>query len=603
MRPFLTAYRNVLPLVLALSLAAGCGDSPQSTGADKSHTGANGLGHGSGAGSLPSTNQIKVVEEAQLTAITNQFAAAQQAQAELINKLLTRIDELEKKDTAHIAAVQAAQTQQSAQAVQVRAQEEQAQKLTQQIVELKSKVGSLEAGKVLPEIALTPDDAPTTREIDQKIRIVERNNELAAEAAATKAKESPKLSVGANGFTLSSADTNFVLKLRGLVQLDSRTFFDDNELSKANDGFLLRRARPIFEGTLFRDIDFALVPEFGGSGTPSIFDAYLNYRYKPELQLRAGKFKTPVGLEQLQSDSTLPFNERSLVSSLVPNRNVGVQLWGDAFDGIVSYAGGVFNGSGDGRNSGNVDVDDDKEFAGRIFVHPLKQSGITGLQGLGIGLGGSYSQVDSNAASLPNTTGGTLPGYATDGQQQFFAYNPAQGVVVADGKQWRLSPQLSYLVGPFGLIGEYALSHQSVYNSFSQEKAGLTHKGWQLSAQWVLTGEEASFNGINPKRPFNPSTGSWGAWQLVGRYGQLDIDDDAFPVFSNPTLSAHSATAWAVGVNWWLNKNARVLASFSHTTFDGGGSFDPLNSTTFVPPATVTAQDESVFFTRLQLSF
>lgn len=602
MRPYLFAGRVLAPLAVVSSLLSGCGDASNQKPTDAPNAGTTGVAGGAGSAVAP-TNQVKVVDETQLAAITNQFATAQQAQAELISKLLSRIDELEKKDAANVAAIQTSQAAQTAQAALVKAQEQQAQTLSQQLTELKSKVGSLEAGKVLPEIALTPDDAPTTRELDQKIRIAERNNELAAEAAAAKAKESPKLSVGTGGFALASADTNFVLKLRGLVQLDSRTLFDDNRLSRANDGFLLRRARPIFEGTLFRDLDFSFVPEFGGSGNVSIFDAYLNYRYRPELQLRAGKFKTPAGLEQLQSDATLPFNERSLVSSLLPNRNVGVQLWGDAFDGLLSYAAGVFNGTGDGRNSGNVDVDDDKEFAGRLFVQPLKQSGLTGLQGFGFGLGGSYSQVTSNAASLPNTTGGTLPGYATDGQQQFFAYNPAQGTVVADGAQWRLSPQFSYLVGPFGLLGEYAISHQSVYNSFTQARTELEHKGWQISAQWVLTGEAASFNGITPNRPFNLGNGGWGAWQLVGRYGQLDIDNDAFQGFSNPALSARSATSWAVGINWWLNRNARILTSFSHTSFEGGGGFNPIDSTTFVPPATVTAQDENVFFTRLQLSF
>ena len=45
------------------------------------------------------------------------------------------------------------------------------------------------------------------------------------------------------------------------------------------------------------------------------------------------------------------------------------------------------------------------------------------------------------------------------------------------------------------------------------------------------------------------------------------------------------------------------MTSVSHTKFDGGGAFHPLDSSTLVPPATVTAQDENVFLTRLQLAF
>src|SRR4029077_12787309 len=115
--------------------------------------------------------------------------------------------------------------------------------------------------------------------------------------------------------------------------------------------------------------------------------------------------------------------------------------------------------------SNNSDFGDDKEFAARLFLQPFKRTSLTALQGIGFGVGGSYSQISSNTLGLPNTTGGTLPGYATDGQQQFFAYNPVIGTVVANGPHWRFSPQASYLKGPFGLLGEYALSHQGVLNN------------------------------------------------------------------------------------------------------------------------------------------
>ena len=466
------------------------------------------------------------------------------------------------------------------------------------ITELEGKVGSLQGGRVLPEITVSAEDGPTAGELDQKIRVIARQNELAVEAAEAKAKEAPKLSIGANGFALSSADTNFVFRLKGLVQLDSRSFFDDNPGLQGNDGFFLRRARPIIEGTLFRDLDFQFVPDFGGSSV-QIFDANLNYRYRPGLQLKAGKFKGPVGFENLQSDATLPFNERSLVTDFVASRNIGAQLWGDLLEGRLGYAVGVFNGSGDGRNPNNSDFSDDKEFAARVSLQPFKNSTLRALDGLGFGVGGAYSQVSSNASGLPGSTGGTLPGYATPGQQQFFAYNPVVGTVVADGPHWRVSPYLSYVHGPFGLLGEYAITHQGVLNNLSLRSAELDHTAWQVSAQWVLTGEPASFTGITPSRPFDPSNGGWGAWQLVGRFGQLDIDDGAFQGFSNPANSASGATSWAVGINWWLNKNLRLLTSFSQTTFNGGG----LDTLTLAPPAAVTSQAESAFFTRLQLAF
>jgi len=48
-----------------------------------------------------------------------------------------------------------------------------------------------------------------------------------------------------------------------------------------------------------------------------------------------------------------------------------VQLWGDINGGVLSYAVGIFDGVGDARNTGNSNVDNDGEFAGRLFSLPF----------------------------------------------------------------------------------------------------------------------------------------------------------------------------------------------------------------------------------------
>lgn len=58
-------------------------------------------------------------------------------------------------------------------------------------------------------------------------------------------------------------------------------------------------------------------------------------------------------------------------------------------------------------------------------------------------------------------------------------------------------------------------------------------------------------------------------------------------------VPAGSAEGWSVGLNWYLNRNVRVNASFAHTHFDGGGGVG--NSA----PAAVTRRDENVMFTRV----
>jgi phosphate-selective porin OprO/OprP len=286
----------------------------------------------------------------------------------------------------------------------------------------------------------------------------------------------------------------------------------------------------------------------------------------------------------------------------VPNRDVGFEMHGDLFSGRVSYASGIFNGTSDGANSGNVDFADGRAFVGRLFFQPFKESSSPALQGFGFGVAGSYETMSAmNTAGLPSNTGGSLPGYFTDGQQQFFAYNPAdKAVVVATDDHWRLSPQGYYYYGPFGLLGEYVVSDQMVKRSGVApfDSAHLRNTAWEVSASWVLTGEDAAYTGgVVPRHPFNPAHGGWGAWQLVGRYAELDIDPAAFPLFADPTTSARSASAWSVGLNWYLNRNVRVDTSFSHTAFSGGGGAGSS------VPATVTRKPENVLFTRIQLAF
>jgi phosphate-selective porin OprO and OprP len=73
------------------------------------------------------------------------------------------------------------------------------------------------------------------------------------------------------------------LKLRGLLHADARWFFEGESASN-NDTFLLRRVRPIVEGTAFNIFDFRFTPDFG-NGKTVIQDAYVDARFLPWLQL------------------------------------------------------------------------------------------------------------------------------------------------------------------------------------------------------------------------------------------------------------------------------------------------------------------------------
>jgi phosphate-selective porin OprO and OprP len=425
--------------------------------------------------------------------------------------------------------------------------------------------------------------------LKQQIHVLEgkvdalEHQQRAQPAPQVAAKPSAGLTVGSDGLNFRSANSNFVAGLHAWVQVDSRTFFQD-EHTPGIDGFLLRRARLIFTGTLFHDFDYNLTPEFAGSA-PQILDAYLNYHYRPEFQVEMGKFKPPVGLEALEPDIYTFFNERSVVSDLAPYRDIGAELHGDVLGGVFSYAGGIFNGLPDLTTTTiNANYENDLAFGCRIFVSPFKQTTIAPLKGFGAGISGSYEYDHTNAAAA-----GLTPGYTTDGQQKFFTY---ASTTSPDGPHWRISPQGYYYWGPLGIMGEYIISDQRVEKTTAPIATGDMHNSaWEISGGWVLTGEKDSYQGVTPRHPFSIENGGWGAWQIVGRYARLNVDDAAFPTFASVTASASRAEAWSVGLNWYLNTNLRANLSFSRTTFDGGSA----NSATQKP--------EEVLFTRVQLAF
>jgi phosphate-selective porin OprO/OprP len=431
---------------------------------------------------------------------------------------------------------------------------------------------------------------------EQKIRVLERKLELSEEAAQATASSAPVVRANPKqGFRLQSADGANVARLRGLLHFDGRRFFDDITAETA-DTWLLRRVRPTLEGTLNGIFDYRFTPDFAG-GRTIILDAFVAARLAPWATITAGKFKVPVGLERLVSASDLRFIERGFPTSLVPNRDLGVQLGGDIAEGVVNYSIGYFNGVSDGGSSdasGDVENDTTGDWAARVFFQPFLNSDNFALRGLGFGVAGTY--VDSTGSATTTL----LPGYRTPGQQTFFTYRSttttASGTF-ADGERVRFTPQAYYSIGSFGLLGEYVTVSQEVSRATpgsGLRSAKLEHSAWQLQLAWFLTGEDEQFKGYTPGSVFSPKDGKWGAFELVARYHELDIDDDAFvggeDSFANPATAASKASAWGVGVNWYLNQNYKWSLNYDVTSFDGGA-------------ATGDRPDEKALFTRFAVAF
>ena len=397
----------------------------------------------------------------------------------------------------------------------------------------------------------------------------------------------PKIKIDDTGFTFASADQANFIKLHGLVQLDSRWFLDNDGISN-NDGFLIRRARLIFEGGFNKIYSFLLVPEFGGGGSgtsnaPVIYDANLGLALSPALKFTAGKFKSPIGQEMLQNDAVLLFTERSIANNLVPFRDVGLMASGDLFGGTLSYNLALLNGGADATYTSNVALDNNKDAVARLIAKPFRNDKDSPLHGLGFGIAGSHGS--------HNQSSGLTTGYKSDGQQTFFTYNSS---VVPYGDSWRVAPQANYYECPISLLTEYTKSAVNVLSGKTQSE--LQNHAWQVAAGWVLTGENAAYEGVKPNSPFSPGHGTWGAWELAARVGELKIDPKAFSVFANPAASASSVDAWGIGLNWYLSKTVRVILDYFQNDFG-----HPVAVATFTNP--VIAQEEKAIVTRFQVGF
>lgn len=428
-------------------------------------------------------------------------------------------------------------------------------------------------------------------ELEQKVKIQERKLEIDKEAATEKAKTASSVSIGAGGFSVRSADTNFVLKVRGYMHADGRFFVNDASTGTRNDTFMMRRVRPIIEGTVYEKYDYRIMLDFPSNASLSsgnnalVQDAYMTARFRPDFQISVGKMKEPVGLERLQSAANLLFIERGYPTQLLPNRDVGLQIHGDVLNNTLSYAVGVFNGVADGGSGDFETADDEKDVAARLFAHPFRNSDNEWLQGLGVGISGTFGNQE-----------GALRSYTSAGQQTIFSYLAGTGAagspsVVADGDHWRLSPQAYYYKGSFGLLAEYAISKQDVRRTEAGNTFGkVEHTGWQVAASYFLTGEDNSYKAVQPIAPFSFGQEGWGAFELAARVSQLDLDDDAFPLYASPAASATKATSYGVGVNWHLNRNVKLSLNYEYSDFSGGTS--PL-----------LVEDEQAIFTRAQLAF
>jgi phosphate-selective porin OprO/OprP len=137
---------------------------------------------------------------------------------------------------------------------------------------------------------------------------------------------------------------------------------------------------------------------------------------------------------------------------------------------------------------------------------------------------------------------------------------------------------MNYYHGPIGFFSEFVQNGQSMGITFKKaptKNTTLTNSAWQVAGSYVLTGENATYNGVAPRADFRPSKEGgwgWGAWELAARVGELAIDHQAYVLgLASAAKSARADFETAFGVNWYLNRNVKFVLNYDWNSFTGGG--------------------------------
>jgi phosphate-selective porin OprO/OprP len=182
-----------------------------------------------------------------------------------------------------------------------------------------------------------PSEAETIQELKNQVQLLnqevkrmeDNTRDETAGTPAQRMENATTVRASSKGFEIQSADRQFDLQLKGLLQTDDREFLTPvNNGAAPGDGIYLRRARVIFDGTLWGAYTFRIEPEFGsrlgGAGgtsstTATLASAFVNIDYYEPLQLSLGRFKGPVGYERTQVVSSNMWIENGLTQNLTPN--------------------------------------------------------------------------------------------------------------------------------------------------------------------------------------------------------------------------------------------------------------------------------------------
>jgi len=440
-------------------------------------------------------------------------------------------------------------------------------------------------------------DAMAAQLADMKTQQDTANTSIATlQMAPQGAVTIPTLPNGKPAF--ATADGRFTGNIRAIIMFDGGKYFQKDNLGASvvgrdlNEGTNFRRARIGIDGKLFRDFDYNLIYEFGGSGAEDpgrLYDFSLTYTALKPWRIKLGAYEPNIGLTAAVSTSQMPFMERAAPAEVA--RNVAA---GDSRVAFQVSGNGVF-GAGDtglaarwfvttaftGNNISTISsagsattqpFDEQTAWIGRAAIAPFYS---TAWQGH---LAANYQYVIH-----PNDAGPTA--------------NPRYVAQLRDRPELRLDgtrlidtgaidARHVSVVGLEGGLSAGPFMVESEWFRYRIERRLTTaailpdphFTGWYVQGVWVLTGENRPYNPVEarfdaPKQlyNFNPEAGTWGAFEVAARYSVVDLNYREGGLATLPVVGAirgGEQKIMTLGLNWYLNPTIRMMLDYQHVDID-----------------------------------
>ncbi len=426
-------------------------------------------------------------------------------------------------------------------------------------------------------MAETAEEEKRIESLEQKLKEVEtelqkiKDNSLKGKDTFENSKATPAFLLWKDDFILSTADEKFWMKIRGNVHFDSK-FYGGN--SNDPTEFDIRRVRMDFQGMWYHYIYFRVQAEFADS--PYIRNAWVDFMLREWLHFRLGQMKPPFSTSWWTLDNRVNFLERGASTPVYPYFDRGLWLWGDVLDKTLTWNLSAFTGAGIEKDDQYGDIDDHKDYVGRIFYSPFKNGEEPFLNGLHLCIQGTTGR-----QSVP-TNRFEQKGFSTpirdDKYWTWETESPGYGKI---GSRDRWGAELHYILGPFSMSSEYLEVLYDNIEVFAPNGVRVINedgkiRSWSSWVSYFITGEKKEVSNFGWKQP-KPNTDfdplhfqGTGAWEILGRYTSTKTSESLFDtyVYGGNTYSilegASRVDEYTVGLSWTWNALVRWQLNYTH---------------------------------------